>query len=263
MVSNYEESPSTIWYDAYVCYADSDIDFVKKLSDYLESPQIGYRLFIRDRDLLGGNWVYESFAQLIESQCRRVIIVLSPDFLQCADCKFQSQYAAGLAIEKRSRMLIPIIYRSCPELPSMVRMLSKIDMSGSINSVPKWTLDRLVKSIQDDDQRMLLNNLQRPLITFPSQSILETQSSFNNSSPVVELVNGLDSSASNIRTNTHSFLPTTISTTSSNDEQTKLIPIESTPDTRFSSNNSSKQVKTDTPSKSWIKNIKRKIKVAL
>ncbi|KPM09999.1 myeloid differentiation primary response protein MyD88-like protein [Sarcoptes scabiei] len=137
------ENETTIWYDAYVCYADQDLDFVQQLVNYLESPTIGFRLFIRDRDLLVGNWIYETFARLIEKQCRRMIIILSPDFLQSPECKFQSMFAAGLAIEKCSRILVPIIYKPCTQLPSMLRLMSKIDMSGP-KSLPEWSLKRLI-----------------------------------------------------------------------------------------------------------------------
>ena len=141
---------STIWYDAYVCYADSDLDFVRSLTEYLETPAVGFRLFVRDRDLMVGNWVYETFARLIETQCRRMIIILSPDFFKSHDCKFQSMFAAGLAIEKCQRILIPIIYKRCETIPSILRLMSKIDMSSMTNSIPDWSMNRLIKSIRPE-----------------------------------------------------------------------------------------------------------------
>ncbi|KFM68151.1 Myeloid differentiation primary response protein MyD88, partial [Stegodyphus mimosarum] len=66
------------YYDAYVCYADEDIRFVHDLAKYLESPAVGFKLFIRGRDLLAGHSEYETNIQLIKERCRRMLIILSP-----------------------------------------------------------------------------------------------------------------------------------------------------------------------------------------
>ncbi|CAG2121970.1 unnamed protein product, partial [Medioppia subpectinata] len=137
-----------ITYDAYVCYSDKDFDFVQQLSQFLESPKIGLRLFIRDRDLCLGSWAYETFAQIIDSQCRKVLIILSPDFFECPECDFQTAFATGLAIEQRNRKLIPIIYKKC-DLPPIIRMLTKIDMTRSLDTAD-WSWNRLVNSIRND-----------------------------------------------------------------------------------------------------------------
>ncbi|XP_054164796.1 myeloid differentiation primary response protein MyD88-like [Oppia nitens] len=137
-----------IIYDAYVCYADQDFEFVKQLSQYLESDQIGFRLFIRDRDLCLGSWAYESFAETIDKRCNKVLIILSPDFFECRECEFQTMFATGLAIEQRNRKLIPIIYKKC-DLPPIIRMLTKIDMTRSVDT-HDWAWNRLVKSISNN-----------------------------------------------------------------------------------------------------------------
>lgn len=235
----------TIWYDAYVCYADTDIEFVHRLANYLESPKIGFRLFIRDRDLLGGNWVYETFAKLIETQCHRMIIILSPDFLQCPDCKFQSQFAAGLAIEQCSRKLIPIIYKQC-NLPSMIRLLSKIDMSGG-QTIPEWSMNRLVRSIRDTEQ---YHKQTPPMISYP-----ESNQSNGSVSNLIEfnetIVQKIDTEQNNENNHTNKANDTLISVISENGETSQLIR-----DPNGTSNFS-----TEKESKSLIKSIKRKIKI--
>lgn len=168
---------------------------MRRLTEHLESPSIGFRLFLRHRDLLGGAWVYETFAQLIESQCRRVIVILSPDFLLSPDCKFQAQFATGLAIEKRSRVLIPVIYKQC-SIPSIIRLLTKIDMTSSSSlgsstsseqKIPEWSMNRLVRSIQDTSAGQ--NNSQ-PQIGYnfrPSITDFHSRPPSSTSSPIVEL----------------------------------------------------------------------------
>jgi hypothetical protein len=95
-----------------------------------------------------GTWAYEEFAQFIQTQCRKVIIILSPDFIGCPECEFQSTFATGLAIEQRNRRLIPLIYKRC-ELPPIIRMLTKIDMTRGISEDSEdWSLKRLVNSIK-------------------------------------------------------------------------------------------------------------------
>ena len=251
------------------------MDFVRLLGEKLESPQIGLRLFIRDRDLKLGNWEYETFATLIERQCRRVIVVLSPDFLLCSDCKFQSQFATGLAIEKRSRILIPIIYKPC-DMPSIIRMLTKINMTNVDMSkdIPVWTLNRLVMSIQDNSSHLVGNNNQnrminysdnsRPAITFP-----KPPNDDPNTPNIIELA-----------TESHhwdkSNMDTTISTISTltigDDDQKELLSrdydlnsnIRSSPSSTQNSDNTQQNGSgSSSKSKDWFNSIKRKIKVRL
>lgn len=69
-------------YDAYVSYVDSDLPFVKSLCDYLESSAINLRLYLRDRDSRMGSLEYAEFTELMEKQCNRLLVILSPDFLE-------------------------------------------------------------------------------------------------------------------------------------------------------------------------------------
>ncbi|PRD33320.1 UNVERIFIED_CONTAM: Myeloid differentiation primary response protein MyD88 [Trichonephila clavipes] len=86
-------------YDAYISYADEDIHFVYNLVQYLESS--GFKLFIRSRDLLAGHSEYETNMQLIKERCKRVLIVLSPDYLKCPACEVQASFAAGLGFGEK------------------------------------------------------------------------------------------------------------------------------------------------------------------
>lgn len=265
------ENETTIWYDAYVCYADQDLDFVQQLVNYLESPTIGFRLFIRDRDLLVGNWIYETFARLIEKQCRRMIIILSPDFLQSPECKFQSMFAAGLAIEKCSRILVPIIYKPCTQLPSMLRLMSKIDMSGP-KSLPEWSLKRLIMSLQDQSESNYSTNIRYnndtnsidcdkltspfiPKLTL--QEIVcvdqcEKQSKFE--------TNQTEFSSNRSQSSTIINLEDSIDSRRLLDHQNSIISNDST-DTTTSVNDQTRLMENTKISKqSWIKNLKKKIK---
>ncbi|XP_053213157.1 myeloid differentiation primary response protein MyD88-like [Panonychus citri] len=142
---NRDSNEEDVHYDAYVCYADEDLDFVTFLSEYLESQQIGLRLFIRDRDLLLGTMRYDAYTKLIEKRCNYVIIILTPDFVESEECKYQTLFATDLAIQERERKLIPIIWRPC-NIPPFVRLMSKIDFSRR-DSKWEWIWRKLIFSI--------------------------------------------------------------------------------------------------------------------
>ncbi|XP_015786667.1 myeloid differentiation primary response protein MyD88 [Tetranychus urticae] len=159
------DNDEDIHYDAYVCYADEDIDFVTFLSDYLESPQIGLRLFIRDRDLLLGTMKYDAYTKLIEQRCNYVIIILTPDFVESEECKYQTLFATDLAIQDRERKLIPIILKSC-NIPPFVRLMSKIDFSRR-DSKWEWVWRKLIFSISSKPM-ILTSPPSYPCITYSS-----------------------------------------------------------------------------------------------
>lgn len=268
-----EEKKCTIWYDAYVCYADNDLEFVRQLAEYLESPNIGFRLFIRDRDLLVGNWVYDTFARLIETQCRRMIIILSPDFLLSPDCKFQSLFAAGLAIEKCSRILVPIVYKPCDNIPSILRLMSKIDMTDRHKNNLEWNLGRLVMSIRDESSRPI-SKPKMELLTHSNNNNNQTGSN-NNQLSRIEMPSEQTNTQQTIKLNNfYKTDQTNISVISNEntieDESTKLIDSFNSGN---SNNNQYLPMENDTgqlssnangrSSKSWIKTIKKKIKVGL
>jgi hypothetical protein len=137
-------------YDAYVSYADNDLPFVQNLCDFLESPQVGLKLFVRERDLLIGQMQFHAFTELMEKRCKRLLIVLSPEFLNSAECEFQTRFTMSLQIQERQRRLVPIVYRSC-ELPALIRFLSKIDLSRG-DQIPQWTWRKLIFSLRTQSQ---------------------------------------------------------------------------------------------------------------
>lgn len=135
------------YYDAYVSYADEDCLFVEELARILESPEIGFKLFIRGRDLLAGYAEHDTNIMLIKQRCRRMLIVLSPNFLKSRACEFQTSFAAGLAIDQQRRMLIPIFYAPC-ETPLILRYVSKIDFTKP--DVKEWVWGKLISSLRPE-----------------------------------------------------------------------------------------------------------------
>lgn len=152
-----DQSNEKSLYDAYICYADADIDFVAFLAKFLESPQVNLKLYIRERDPLIGNMETEGFVEVLQSRCKRMLIVLSPDFLASNECVFQSNVAQALATsERKSRMLIPVIYKGC-EVPASINMLTKVDLSLGHEKRLDWIWKRLILSLAGSERVRHMN----------------------------------------------------------------------------------------------------------
>ncbi|KAK4336830.1 hypothetical protein RND71_043650 [Anisodus tanguticus] len=48
-----------------------------------------------------GSLEYDTFTELIEKKCNRLLIVLSPEFLNSAECEFQTMFTLSLQIQER------------------------------------------------------------------------------------------------------------------------------------------------------------------
>ncbi|XP_074601258.1 myeloid differentiation primary response protein MyD88 [Brevipalpus obovatus] len=146
-------------YDAYVCYADEDVESVFHIAQFLEAQ--GFSLFIRDRDLLLGTMEYAAYAELIEKRCNFVIVMLTPEFLKSEECQYQALFAAGLAFSVIQRRIIPLVLKSC-DLPGFLRMLTKIDFSR--NGSNDWNWRRLILSISSGRQKGPRTSIMAPPI---------------------------------------------------------------------------------------------------
>ena len=241
-IDDESDQESKIMYDAYICYADEDIEFVSFLAQYLESPQIGLRLFIRDRDLLVGSMKYDAFTYLIEKRCNYVVIVLTPNFIQSAECEFQTRFATGLQIEQRSRKLIPIILKAC-EIPPCIRYISKIDFSRG-DSKWQWVWRKLITSISSKPILFASLNHFPSIFSFPNNQYQiknNEESSISSLLTVPQLKPPLDSQSS-------------LKTEITNINSKKMNNLEYDPNFQITASNSNKLIK-----KNWIKCIKQKL----
>lgn len=113
-------------YDAFLLYVDEDIGFVNEMVQKLET-EYKLKLCLKDRDLVGGiAFEHEAVMKLISERCNRLLIIISPSFLESSANKFFLNYAQALSIEKRQRKIIPCIYESC-ELPLQLKYISTLD----------------------------------------------------------------------------------------------------------------------------------------
>jgi len=142
-------SGEIVRYDAFILNADEDSEFADEVVMRLETDY-NLKLCVKDRDLLPGvMFEHEAIGKVIEERCNRLLVILSPSFLQSEGNKFLVSYTQALALETRQRKIIPCMYKRC-ERPMSVRYSYCLDynragtlwnfwekLSNSIISTPK------------------------------------------------------------------------------------------------------------------------------
>ncbi|XP_007462752.1 PREDICTED: myeloid differentiation primary response protein MyD88 isoform X2 [Lipotes vexillifer] len=133
-------------FDAFICYCPSDIQFVQVMIQELEQTNHRLKLCVSDRDVLPGTCVWSIASELIEKRCRRMVVVVSDDYLQSKECDFQTKFALSLSPGAHHKRLIPIKYKSMKkEFPSILRFITVCDYTNPCTKSWFWT--RLAKAL--------------------------------------------------------------------------------------------------------------------
>ncbi|XP_018607004.1 myeloid differentiation primary response protein MyD88 [Scleropages formosus] len=115
-------------FDAFICYCQSDIEFVHEMIKQLEQSDRPLKLCVFDRDVLPGTSVCTIASELIEKRCKRMVVVISDDYLESDDCDFQTKFALSLCPGARTKRLIPVVYKPMKKpFPSILRFLTICD----------------------------------------------------------------------------------------------------------------------------------------
>ncbi|KAL0281098.1 UNVERIFIED_CONTAM: hypothetical protein PYX00_002193 [Menopon gallinae] len=135
-------------YDAYVLYAEEDADFASEIIKIMEN-KYNFKLCVRDRDLIGGvQFEHDAITKLIAERCRRLVVVVSSNFLKSKANKFFVTFAQALGIDIRERKVIPILYEHC-EIPPELSYYFLLDYNRAGKLWNFW--DKLRDSIQAPD----------------------------------------------------------------------------------------------------------------
>lgn len=132
------------YYDAFVCYSSCDLWFVMEMIKKLEAPPHKLKLCIIDRDVIPGASKHTVNAKLIEDRCRRMVAVISQNFLRSPECDFQLKFAHSISPGSRSKKLIPAIIEYC-HYPQILKQITPCDFTKTL--VTDWTWDRLAHAI--------------------------------------------------------------------------------------------------------------------
>ncbi|XP_042255564.1 myeloid differentiation primary response protein MyD88 [Thunnus maccoyii] len=133
-------------FDAFICYCESDIEFVHEMIRELEQTEYKLKLCVFDRNVLPGSCVWTITSELIERRCKRMVVVISDEYLDSDACDFQTKFALSLCPGARSKRLIPVVYKSMTKpFPSILRFLTKCDYTRPCTQAWFWV--RLAKAL--------------------------------------------------------------------------------------------------------------------
>uniref|UniRef100_A0A1A9Z7N6 TIR domain-containing protein n=1 Tax=Glossina pallidipes TaxID=7398 RepID=A0A1A9Z7N6_GLOPL len=99
-------------YDAFVLFAEKDINYAVEMIDKLENnSDYNLKLCIKHRDLLTGlSFEHVALMELIQDRCKHLIVILTREFLKSPENTFLVNYTQALQIQNKSRKIIPLIY---------------------------------------------------------------------------------------------------------------------------------------------------------
>nr|QIJ55653.1 myeloid differentiation factor 88 [Nibea albiflora]WDE18869.1 MyD88 [Nibea albiflora] len=139
-------------FDAFICYCQSDMEFVHEMIRQLEQTEYKLKLCVFDRDVLPGSCVWTITSELIERRCKRMVVVISDDYLDSDACDFQTKFALSLCPGARNKRLIPVIYKSMAKpFPSILRFLTICDYTRPCTQAWFWV--RLAKALSQPYER--------------------------------------------------------------------------------------------------------------
>ncbi|XP_020501545.2 myeloid differentiation primary response protein MyD88 [Labrus bergylta] len=133
-------------FDAFICYCQSDFDFVHEMIQQLEQTDHKLKLCVFDRDVLPGSCVWTITSELIEKRCKRMVVVISDEYLDSDACDFQTKFALSLCPGARNKRLIPVVYKPMKKpFPSILRFLTVCDYTRPCTQT--WFWKRLAKAL--------------------------------------------------------------------------------------------------------------------
>lgn len=133
-------------FDAFICYCQSDFHFVHEMIRELEQTEYKIKLCVFDRDVLPGSCVWTITSELIEKRCKRMVVVISDEYLDSDACDFQTKFALSLCPGARNKRLIPVVYKSMTKpFPSILRFLTVCDYTRPCTQAWFWV--RLAKAL--------------------------------------------------------------------------------------------------------------------
>ncbi|XP_067671161.1 uncharacterized protein [Haliotis asinina] len=112
-------------YHVFFSYEISDREWVEEVTKRLESPEMGFRCSMHERDFHGGKRIIENITEHIR-QSEKTVLVLSPDFLQSHWCMFEIEMGMILGMEESQLLVVPVMVKRCC-VPDSIKTLTYID----------------------------------------------------------------------------------------------------------------------------------------
>ena len=141
-----DEIDSQYEFDAFVVYDKNDFEWVRKeLYEELDlkddeggvEKQTRFRLCLHERDFMPGATIEENILRAIDSS-RKIIVVLSKNFLQSKWCEFELQMARIECVEKGRNLIIAVMLEPLPVDGTMSRSIQRLIRK---NTYIEWPSD--------------------------------------------------------------------------------------------------------------------------
>ena len=101
-------------YDVFISYSHEDLEWVREnLNDFLQSDNLGYTVCLHERDWPVGVLITENILLSVKHS-RRMIMVLSENYLNSEWCRMEFQAAHREMLEGRTKYLIMIAMEGFP-----------------------------------------------------------------------------------------------------------------------------------------------------
>lgn len=108
-------------------------------------------MFVAERDLLADE--QENIFRLITHRCKRLIVIISPDFLKNRACTFFVNYAnaTGLQMGHNRRKIIPIVYKESELMYEKLPIITYISCLNYQHTIKHFNFrDKLCEALQVD-----------------------------------------------------------------------------------------------------------------
>lgn len=172
-----ESSHTRKTYDAFLSFAPEDNLYAQKIINLLYKNG---RSIVTASHVCPGQFEHDGLIELIE-RCRKVVVILTPNFTRSKECAFQANVASEVSIKTATHMIIPVLCEVCEEasIPSKIRMLSKIDLTN--HESREWQLTKLIPALgcRETNDHAFIHDA-RLLISGGSSMELTVDSSANN-----------------------------------------------------------------------------------
>lgn len=124
-------------YDAFLLFADADINYAVEILSRLEdNADLNFKLCLKDRDLLGGvSFTHVALTQLIEERCKHLIVILTEEFLKSPENKFLVNYTQALQIQNKTRKIIPLLYEEALQIPRTLKIYTHLKYNANVTTL--------------------------------------------------------------------------------------------------------------------------------
>ena len=136
-------------YDAFVACCSDDSWWVKNtLVPALETPEHPYRLCISDRDFLPGESIIDNIINGIDHS-RRMILILTKNFLKSEWCRFEFQMAHWRVLKKHTRYLMVVMLDDVETKDVTKEMMIYLRTHTYTKTSDKWFWSKLYYGLPD------------------------------------------------------------------------------------------------------------------